>query len=723
MRLVKFGCTNCGSPHLRERNEKLYCISCGSVFERESESSEKRDARNLYLNRLDSAEKLLRLQHPRFDDAEDHYRDFIKHYPNNSDGYWGLVRAKYGIKYEDDITGRKIPTCYKSSYEDFTSDPDFKKAIHLAESEGLRERYIREADIIASVYREWQREAQKYDYDVFISFKDEDAYEGIDASDRKTMEELYNRLTRQGYKVFFSPISLSKIIGKHFDAYIFNALQKAKVMIVYGSRAEYFESEWVRNEWARYLRMISDGKKLKNSCIVAYEGFNPKALPRELRVIQGIDASNKNAFYQQVISVVKSIIDDSKAGKSKINFTFASENNVNSEFEFEIADGKLKRYKGKNKSVIIPSGVKCISGEAFYNRADISFVSIPEGVISIEKGAFSNCSSLAEIVVPATVAHIGEYAFYKCKMLKSITLSGDIKVIKDSAFRECDSLISVSLPSGLESIENNAFCGCKKLKSVYIPSGMNQIGDYAFMGCRNLEKITIPSSVSLLGSGVFDQCRKLKIHIDSPDSVYYWENGWNCKRPIYSYLGRMEEVTTKPYIDSSWVFYPVMIKRIMMYGYEYDVNAIMLKLNSIFKKIGGPMEESFDIEGNSNRSPTSDIKIYTDGISCFVGFNRMLVGSEEYMRRCGIDLTENQTVKKESTVAVMYVAIDGKLCTKLYLRYAFSEEFTSLLPDFKKKKIVPIINTSDPNITNELLSELTCGSDYAPKVKKRLQLE
>ena len=118
MIVIKFGCKNCGSPHMREKENKLHCMSCGHVFSKDVETKEERDARILYLSRLDDAEKMLSLSPPRFEVAEDMYRLFTSQYPKNSDGYWGLVRAKCGIKYEYDITGRKTPSCYKSSCED-----------------------------------------------------------------------------------------------------------------------------------------------------------------------------------------------------------------------------------------------------------------------------------------------------------------------------------------------------------------------------------------------------------------------------------------------------------------------------------------------------------------------------------------------------------------------------------------------------------------------------
>lgn len=191
---VVFGCKVCTSPHVMEKDGKLFCTSCGTWFEKNVETDEERDARVLYLTRLDRAEELLSMSPPRFDDAEDHFRKFIKDYPDQSDGYWGLVRARRGIKYEDDVTGKKIPSCYKSSYKDFRRDSDFMKALELAENDFIYDGLQDQAKLIAGVCKEWREETKKYNYDIFISFKDEDKSLGISDEDRNEMNGLYDFL-------------------------------------------------------------------------------------------------------------------------------------------------------------------------------------------------------------------------------------------------------------------------------------------------------------------------------------------------------------------------------------------------------------------------------------------------------------------------------------------------------------------------------------------------
>ncbi len=646
MCIVSFVCKICGSPHIRERGGKLYCVSCGEVFEREIESSESREARVLYLSRLDNAEKQLSVSPPRFDDTEDYYREFIKQYPENSDGYWGLVRAKYGIKYETDISGRMIPSCYKSDYEDFRGDPDFRRAVELAESEKLREKYIREADGIAEVYSEWKREADKYDYDVFLSFKDEDKTRGISDSDRRVMHTLYKLLTSKGYKVFFSPVTMKEFVGKHYDAYIFNALQKAKVMIVYGSRPEYFESAWVQNEWTRFLRLMSEGKKKKGSLILAYEGFNPGELPRQLRVIQGIDASDKNELRESALRAVGSIIDKKE---------FATAAGGNDELDFEIKGSVLKRYRGQNPAVVIPSGVTAISAEAFYDRKDIT---------------------------------------------------------------------SVIIPVGVQTIGERAFFGCISLESVKLPDTLERMEDLAFAGCARLEAISIPKGVAHIGKGVFEKCRRLKINVHAPDDVYQWESGWSCNCPAFSRSAKLKDVKTEVYCDTE-VFGSdeVSIKRFMLYG-DNDMSAVIEDMSAIFRAVSGPLSGVLLSLAEKKHLTASRINVEVGGISGMSGFNRILVGNADYMKEKGITIPDDSySQNNDDNVVTMYMAKENDLRAKFYIRYAFSESFLPTLSKLKSKRIIPVITTCDPNITNDLLRALVGAegaSDYAPKVRRIL---
>jgi len=52
------------------------------------------------------------------------YESIVAEFREESEAYWGLVLCKYGIEYVDDPgTGKKIPTCYRSSFDSIMEDP------------------------------------------------------------------------------------------------------------------------------------------------------------------------------------------------------------------------------------------------------------------------------------------------------------------------------------------------------------------------------------------------------------------------------------------------------------------------------------------------------------------------------------------------------------------------------------------------------------------------
>ena len=337
--LVSFGCKNCGSPHLVDRKDgKLECLSCRRVFEKDVESSAERDERIHYLSRLDDAEKRLRISPPEFDKAESLFQDFIRHYPKHSDGYWGLVRARYEIKFEKDVTGKDVPSCYKSTFDDIREDSEFLKALKFAENDQTYKKYKDMAELIAKECKEWSRITEKEKgYDVFISFKATDDATNRSTADLEKMRNLDSFLREKGYRVFFSPVSMLDKGGKLYDPYIMHALKTAKVIIVYGSKPEYFTSTWVQNEWTRYLKMMANGEKEKGSCLVAYNGFNPNELPYELKKLQAYDAS-KDEFYHLLVEKINSILNSKNNIKNEAKLAAEKERLEKKEHE----DAKLK---------------------------------------------------------------------------------------------------------------------------------------------------------------------------------------------------------------------------------------------------------------------------------------------------------------------------------------------------------------------------------------------
>ena len=166
----------------------------------------------------------------------------------------------------------------------------------------------------------------------------------------------------------------------------------------------------------------------------------------------------------------------------------------------------------------------------------------------------------------------------------------------------------------------------------------------------------------------------------------------------------------------------VNLKRFMLYGDRDSMEKAMRQMSSLFAVVGGPLDHIFSSALEKRCHPASSPIIETDGLSGDVDGRRIAAGTEEYMIRHGIRIPDG-AVRQENggidTTKVMYASENGEVYAKFYIRYSFSEEFTSILPSLKESGIFPLIYTRDPNVSNELLRRLSAGADCM-RVMKRL---
>ena len=295
-------CNICGANY-EYVDGRWKCPACGAYKEEELSNEE--------VTLLYHAAQKLRLN--AFDEAEEAYRDITVRYPQNSNGWWGLVLAKYGIKYEQDYDGKMLPTCYAASYDSLLSDKNYQTALSLSNAEN-RAYYEAQASKIESIRREWvEKAAKEPPVDVFLSYKDTELENGVERTDDSHEAfELYTHLKELGYHVFYSRETLKDKTGEKYEPYIFNALNTAKVMLVYGSKPEYISSTWVKNEWSRFYKRIKQGQKQPNAMAVVYRGFNPASLPRPLSSVQSMDRDSMT-FLRDLDAYVKRVVSASVA--------------------------------------------------------------------------------------------------------------------------------------------------------------------------------------------------------------------------------------------------------------------------------------------------------------------------------------------------------------------------------------------------------------------------
>lgn len=294
-----FKCKMCGGTIEFEQGATVgVCDSCGTKQTLPRLDDDRKT--NLY----DRANHFRR--NNEFDKAAGIYEQILTEDTTDAEAYWSLVLCQYGIEYvEDPATKKRVPTVNRTQFTSIFDDDNYKSALKYADG-FQREIYEKEAKAINDIQKGILAISQKEEpFDVFICYKETDN-NGRRTPDSVLANDLYHQLIQEGFKVFFSRITLEDKLGTAYEPYIFAALNSAKVMVVLGTKPEYFNAVWVKNEWSRYLTIVkqSGGKKM---LIPAYKDMDPYDLPEEFSHLQAQDMS-KLGFMQDLIRGIKKII-------------------------------------------------------------------------------------------------------------------------------------------------------------------------------------------------------------------------------------------------------------------------------------------------------------------------------------------------------------------------------------------------------------------------------
>ena len=295
---MNYKCKMCGAPlTMAPGSHVATCEYCGTAQTVPAADNEKK------ISMMSRAERLrFRCE---FDKASGMYESVVSDFPEEAEAYWGLLLCKYGIEYvEDPKTGKRIPTCHRSSFESVTDDVDYHHAMKCADALA-KEIYRQEAAQIEQLRLSINEITSKEEpYDIFICYKETDE-KGKRTLDSALAQEIYDMLTEKGYKVFFSRISLEEKLGTEYEPYIFAALNSAKVMLMVCTDTRYAESVWVRNEWSRYLKLIAGGEK--KYLIPCYKNISPENLPEEFARLQAQNLGKVGAM-QDLLRGIEKII-------------------------------------------------------------------------------------------------------------------------------------------------------------------------------------------------------------------------------------------------------------------------------------------------------------------------------------------------------------------------------------------------------------------------------
>ena len=240
-----------------------------------------------------------------FDKAAGIYNTITDSYPEEAEGYWGLILCKYGIEYADNASGKKVPVCHRISYDSVMDDEDFELVMENSDSES-RAIFREEAKIIEENRKKYIQIAEsEQPYDIYISYRAKD-----DNGDKTAVSEiaghLYNKLTSAGYRVFLSEAALKGKKQSDCEPYIYSALNSANVMLALGTSYDDYNNVWVKNEWNRYLEIA---EKNKNKCLIpCYKDVDEYDIPKEFAGLKVCQLGNDDTFNNimaEIANVVK----------------------------------------------------------------------------------------------------------------------------------------------------------------------------------------------------------------------------------------------------------------------------------------------------------------------------------------------------------------------------------------------------------------------------------
>ena len=300
-------CKICGDTEFTEVGELLQCRSCKHKTPKPKENAE-------LLERANN----LRFETKSFDEAANLYEEIIRITPDEAEAYWGRVLCRYGIEYVKDSDGRYLPTCHRTLEGSILDDGDYKMAVMKAER-GMSQYYMAEAQTIDEYQTKIKVIAAKEEpYDVFISFKATDEF-GRPTEDSLLAQELYYYLTKNlGLKVFFSNITLKDKAGQEYEPIIYAALSSATVMVLVGTKPEYVNATWVKNEWSRYAKMVAEARAQNKSkyIVTALKDMRPEQLPSVLASYQAVNLAELGAK-EKLCSNIDSLIGDLRVSAQK----------------------------------------------------------------------------------------------------------------------------------------------------------------------------------------------------------------------------------------------------------------------------------------------------------------------------------------------------------------------------------------------------------------------
>ena len=194
------------------------------------------------------------------------------------------------------------------------------------------------------------------------------------------------------------------------------------------------------------------------------------------------------------------------------NYNLYNSNDIISD-DFIVKAGVATKYTGNKSIVVVPEGVTELVPCLFWDNQVIEEVILPDTLVNISGDTFYNSANLRKVNIPKNVKFMGNNPFAGCPNIEVINESPYFNLV-DGILYNKDFTRLIYYPIS------------KKDDRYEIKEGCRILGKHSFYLCDNLKEVVIPSSIIKLENNPFSGCTKINLvnksdyyHID--DSIIY----------------------------------------------------------------------------------------------------------------------------------------------------------------------------------------------------------
>ncbi len=282
-------CKNCGGDldYSQAVNGVIKCNWCPSVFTVPKSNSKATSYLDMGAYGLDTCN---------FDDSYTAYQKAAEIDKKEPEAYFGMALATAQVQYlKDYVNNRMQPIVHAISEKSFLQDNNYKKALECATQEQKLE-YTAKAKEIDDIRRQfYELKKSGLKYDCFICVKvTEDG--GRHTEDSHIASTLYHKLQDAGYSPFYSEEEIKGRTGADYEALILYALHNSPSMLLVCTDESYLQTPWVKNEYTRYLNMLNQEEKHRDSLTIVFKDSVIEKLPGIYGKIQGVPFNTYDAL-------------------------------------------------------------------------------------------------------------------------------------------------------------------------------------------------------------------------------------------------------------------------------------------------------------------------------------------------------------------------------------------------------------------------------------------